>query len=113
MQYHPQERRGFVIDLELADTMGLLNEFVIWEDTGDDEIFCVAFEEKYGIYPDKLESFQPNRLEDILNLNGFEWDKTYVLFEEYQNNTIDWEKMVDFLEDEDVNLDYGSWAELA
>ena len=43
-------------------------------------------------------------------MNGFEWDKTYVLFEDYQENTPDWEKMVDVLEEEDVNINYGSWA---
>jgi len=110
MELKPQERKGFVIDSELAETLELLEEYMDFEDNGDYEQFCSAFEEKYGIYPDKIESFQFERYAELHSMNGFEWDKTYVLFEDYQENTPDWEKMVDVLEEEDVNIDYGSWA---
>jgi len=113
MNYLPQQRKGFIINSELADVLGLFDEYVAWEEQKDCESFCTAFEEKFGVFPDAVHTFEDDRGEAIHNLTGFEWDTAYVLFEDYQEGTPDWEAMVEVLEEEDVNLDNGSWAVLA
>jgi len=106
-----KQRKGFIINSELAEILGLLEEYMAWKEGSDHESFCIAFEEKFGIFPETLQAFDYEHSQTVQDLTGFEWETSYVLFEDYQEGSADWEKMIDVLEEEDINVDHGSWAE--
>jgi len=111
MRFFSKERKGFAIDPDLAEALDLLEEYLAWEEEHTCISFCSAFEEKYGVLPEAVKLFDYDEVDTIKDLCGFEWDRSYVLFEDYQEGTADWEKLAEILEEEDVSIDYGNWSE--
>ena len=92
MQLYPQKNKGFVIDYDLAE----------------------AIEEKFGVEPERVRHFEYARGGAIQSLQGFDYDATYVLFDEYteRSSPAEWENLVSILEEEDVDIVEGTWAEI-
>ena len=113
MQVYSQTSKGFPIDTELANELGLLDEYLIWEEEYNTEPFCAAFEEKFGVAPMDLKRFEYAREGYIKSLTGFDWDETYVIFDEPMEEMAEWDCMVRELEKElDILVEEGSWSEV-
>ena len=113
MGYFLRSGFGFAIDHELADEFGFLDEFLIWEEEDDHVPFCEAFDEAHGVSPEALTYFEYAREGYIQELEGFEYDTTYVLFDEDLSDDIEsYDCVVDYLDEYDVFLDEGNWKEL-
>jgi len=113
MEYHSVEKKGFLIDTDLAAELGLLDEYLIWEEEYDSDAFRQAFETKFGVLPMDLKYFEYMHEGYIQKLSGFDWDATYVIFDDPDSHLADWEKMVRELEQHlDVFVEEGKWSEL-
>jgi hypothetical protein len=114
MQFYPQSNKGFVIDHDLADNFGILDEYLIWEEEYNEAPLLETFEEKFGVGPDRVRYFEYSRGGEVQGLQGFEYDLTYVLFDKYSEKIYskEWEKFTNILEEHDIDLIEGSWSEL-
>ena len=111
--YYLIHKHGFEIDSAIAEELGLLDEYILWEEEYDDEPFCRAFENKYGIYPESLRYFAYEREGYVQSLSGFDWDTSYVIFDDIENHPQEWERLNVTLEEAlDVLVTNGQWAEL-
>ena len=50
-----QSRKGFIINEDVAEQLGVLEEYLIWENDYDEEILLERFEELHNVLPDRLE----------------------------------------------------------
>ena len=100
MEYYPQRNKGFAIDYDLAEELDIANEYLEWEEGSNDAPLLEIFEEKFGGY--------------IQSLQGFDYDATYVLFDPQTEEVSpeQWDNLISILEDKDVDVIEGSWAEL-
>jgi hypothetical protein len=112
MQYHIVQKKGFPIDTDLASELNLLDEYLIWEEQSDPEEFCTEFENKFGLIPESLLYFEYNTEGAIQNLEGFEWDRAYVVFDEDIEEAEEWERFDDILNEQDIFLEEGEWQEI-
>jgi hypothetical protein len=114
MQFYPQSSNGFVMDYELADCFGFLDEFLIWESEEDELPFVEVFEKSFGLLPEGIKIFEYVHGGHIYGLEGFESDATYILFDESleDSNPVEWARLTDFLEEQDVTMDAATWSEL-
>tara|TARA_Y100000590_G_scaffold269516_1_gene302646 strand:- start:472 stop:813 length:342 start_codon:yes stop_codon:yes gene_type:complete len=112
MQYHIMQKKGFPIDTDLASELNLLDEYLIWEEQSDPEDFCVEFENRFGLTPESLHYFEYNAEGAIQNLEGFEWDRTYVVFDSDVDEQQEWERLDDILCEQDIFLEEGEWQEV-
>ena len=39
MQFYPQSRKGFIINEDVAEQLGVLEEYLIWENDYDEEFY--------------------------------------------------------------------------
>ena len=114
MQFYPQNRKGFIINEDVAEQLGVLEEYLIWENDYDEEILLERFEELHNVLPDRLRSFEWRRGGEVQGLQGFEYDVPYLVFnddvaEDYKE---DWENLSALLEENDVEVVDGFWSEL-
>lgn len=114
MQFYPQKNKGFVIDYDLAEQLDVADELILWEEEYNEAPLIEAIEEKFGIEPERIRHFEYARGGYIQGLQGFDYDATYVLFDEYTERSCpdEWENLVSTLEENDVDVIEGSWAEL-
>jgi len=112
MHYHIVQKKGFPIDTDLASELDLLDEFLLWEEQEDAEEFCNQFEDRYGITPESLLHFEYSTDGHVKNLEGFEWDKTYVVFDEEIQDSDVWDHLDEVLNEQDVFLEEGEWREI-
>ena len=114
MQVYPQNNKGFALDHDLAEQFGILDELLTWEEEYNELPFFEVFEERFGLEPDKIQHFKYERGSSIQGLQGFEYDLTYVLFETNTENYYpdEWNSLLARLEEYDIDLIEGSWAEL-
>ena len=114
MQFYPQNNKGFVIDHDLADNFGILDEYLIWEEEYNETPLLETFEEKFGVGPDGIKYFVYDRHGEVQRLHGFEYDLTYVLFNKHSEKKYpkEWERLTNVLEEHDIELIEGSWSEL-
>jgi hypothetical protein len=112
MQYHVVQKKGFPIDTDLASELKLLDEFLLWEEQKDPEEFCAEFENKFGLVPENLLRFQYDREGCVHGLEGFEWDKTYVVFDDEVEDLEEWQLLDEILNEQDVFLEEGEWREM-
>lgn len=114
MQFYPQKSKGFVIDYDLAEELEVLNELLLWEEEYNELPLIEAIEEKFGVEPERIRYFEYSRGGYVQGLQGFNYDSTYVLFGEYIEKLCpeEWENLIKTLEEKDVDLIEGSWAEL-
>ena len=106
------QKIGFPIDTDLAAEFNLLDEFLLWEEQKDSGEFCVEFENKFGVYPEDLFHFEYNNDGYVQELEGFEWDKTYVIFDEVPESSVELQKLDEILEEQDITLEEGEWLEI-
>ena len=114
MEYYPQRNKGFAIDYDLAEELEIADEFLEWEEGSNDAALLEIFEEKYGVEPEKVTLFEYARGGYVQGLQGFDYDATYVLFDTHTETTNpeEWDNLISILEDKDVDVIEGSWAEL-
>jgi hypothetical protein len=112
MQYHTVQRKGFRIDTDLASELDLLDEYLIWEEQSDPEEFCMQFENKFGVIPENLLYFEYDREGFVQNLEGFEWEKAYVVFDGDMEELEGWNKLDEILNEQDVLFEEGEWREI-
>ncbi len=114
MQFYPQKSKGFVIDYDLAEELELTDELLLWEEEFNELPLIEAIEERFGVEPERVRHFEDPRGEQVEGLQGFDHDSTYVLFDEYTERECpgEWENLMKILEEKDVDLIEGSWAEL-
>jgi hypothetical protein len=114
MQYYPQRSKGFVIDYDLAEELGIENEFLEWEEEQNELPLREMFEERFGVEPERIATFEYDGGRPVQGLQGFEYDATYVLFDNSTEELYphDWDKLINALEEKDVDIIEGSWAEM-
>ena len=114
MQYYPQSRKGFVIDYDLAEQLNFLDEFVLWEEEYNELPLMEVIEEKLGVEPIGVQHFEYVRGGYVQGLQGFDYDTSYILFDQDSEQIYpeEWETLINTLEENDVNVVHGSWAEL-
>ena len=114
MQFYPQKSKGFIIDYDLAEQLEILNELLVWEEEWDDTALLEAFGEKFGVEPERVRSFEYSRGGEVQGLQGFDYDITYILFDEYTEKSCpeEWDNLISILEEKDIDVIEGSWAEL-
>ena len=113
MGYFLRNNIGFAIDYELADEFGFLDEFLVWEEENDYVPFCEAFEHARGIKPEALGYFEYAYEGSIQELEGFEYNITYVLFDAgLSEDPIIYNNIINYLDEYDVCLEEGFWKEL-
>ena len=110
MEYYAQRNKGFAIDYDLAEELDIADEFLEWEAGGNDAPLLEIFEEKFGVEPEKVTSFE----DAVQGLQGFDYDATYVLFDPYAEEASPerWDILISILEEKDVDVIEGSWAEV-
>jgi len=115
MQYCVQRNKGFAIDHELAENLSMSNELLTWEEEFNELPFLEAFEKKFNFAPSEIIFFGLNWEDErqVEGLQGFEHDLIYVLFDVsvdrlYSN---EWNNLISFLEECDVELIEGGWIE--
>ena len=113
MQYYPQNSKGFAINHELAETLNVLDQLLLWEEEYNEIPLFEAFENKFGFEPNELKHFQDNNANMIHGLQGFDYDSTYILFDDNTQRFYpqEWDNLLEVLENHDVNIIEGSWAE--
>lgn len=114
MQFYPQHYFGFQLDDEVAAELGLLEEYedaqANWR---HEDMFFEAFEEKFGVYPEKFQDTTYRRGGEIQGLEGFEWDTTYLCFDPDSRDSNAWTEMENRLQTETtITLQEGRWSEL-
>lgn len=111
MRYYPKRAVGFEINMSVAETLGLLEQWEEWDGEQFDSEFGYEFEEKHGVTPTRVITFTNSRGGEISGLEGFANGSTYVLFDENERGE-SWEKLLELLEENDVELEDGSWSQL-
>jgi hypothetical protein len=111
MRYYPKSAVGFEINMTVAETLGLLEQWEEWDGEQFDSEFGYEFEEKYGVTPSRVITFEDSRGGEISGLTGFTNGSTYVLFDEDESGEA-WDKLVEIIEQSDITLEDGSWSQL-
>jgi hypothetical protein len=111
MRYYPKSAVGFEINNTVAETLGLLEQWEEWDGEQYDSEFGYEFEEKHGVTPSRVVTFEDSRGGEISGLTGFTTGSTYVLFDEDESGEA-WDKLVETLEENDIELEEGSWSQL-
>ena len=114
MQFYPMRKKGFIFNEDVAEELGILNEYRMYQDDFDYDPLIEVFNEKFGVEPEYPKHFKWERGGYVQGLQGFEYDVPYLVFcddvaEDYKE---DWEKLSDFLEENDVEIVDGFWSEL-
>ena len=112
MQFRPVRKKGFIFNEDVAEDLGILNEYKMWEEDYDYTPLVEVFNEKFGVEPEYPKRFDRDY---VHSLQGFDWNVTYLLFDSYIEKAYpdEWDKFTNSLEDMDIDLIEGSWSELA
>ena len=111
MRYYPKRAVGFEINNDVAENLGLLEQWEEWDGEQFDSEFGYEFEEKHGVTPSRVITFEDSRGGEISGLTGFTNGATYVLFDEDESGDA-WDKLLALLEEKGVDLDTGSWSQM-
>ena len=114
MQYYPQRSKGFAIDYDLAEELGIEDEYLEWEEAQNDMPLLETFEDKFGVEPERITIFEYSKGGYVQSLQGFDYDATYVLFDANAEKCQpeNWDNLINLLEEKDIDVIEGSWAEL-
>ena len=114
MQFYPKTMRGLVFNEDVAEQLGLLEEYQLYQEDYDYDPLNEAFNEKYGVEPEYPKHFEWRKGGYVQGLQGFDWDTEYLLFEEWviEQCPEEWEKFIATMEEMDIDVIEGSWAEL-
>jgi len=115
MQFRVRDAVGFELNEEVAEELGLLEEFQTWKKTYNTTDFSAAMEEKYKL-PDYTEpsiyEFKYERGGEIQGLEGFDWDKTYCWFFSDDTKQKGWKPFANRLKKKGIVLESARWSEL-
>ena len=114
MQYYPQRSKGFAIDYDLAEELGIEDEYLEWEEAQNDMPLLETIEDKFGVEPERITVFEYSKGGYVQSLQGFDYDATYVLFDTNAEKCQpeNWDNLINFLEEKDIDVIEGSRAEL-
>jgi len=109
VQFYVQKNKGLAMDHYLAEELNMLDEFLLWEEEKNTLPFFEKFENTFGVEPDMIQAFD----DYVQGLQGFECDLTYVLFDSDTDSLYpeQWSGLLAQLEEHDVDIIEGSWAE--
>jgi hypothetical protein len=110
MQCIEKSAQGIELNEATASSLGILTE---WEDWDGDEYECdliAAFEDKYGVLPERVLRFQVKKGGPISELSGFRNRTTYLMFSDDEAGD-SWEELLDTLADIRIDLVQGEWSE--
>lgn len=119
MQFYPHSALGFEITDELAEKMGLLEEYTEWKEDYDDTAFAEAFEKKLkppkGYLDLHIQFFEYERNGYVQGLEGFNYDKTYVYFGGKSESDKGWKAFIRKLETKFPSLKFESatWCQFS
>ena len=111
MRYYPKKATGFEIDSDVAEKLGLLEQWEEWDGEQYDSEFGYEFEEKYGVSPSRVITFEDTRGGEVSGLTGFNDGSTYVLFDVDEEGEV-WDKLLEVLDENGIELQSGSWSQL-
>ena len=114
MQYYPKTMKGLLLNEDVAEQLGLLEEYQLYQEDYDYDPFNEAFNEKYGVEPEYPKDFEWKKGGYVQGLQGFDWDREYLLFDTWveEQHPEEWEKFIAIMEEMDIDVIEGSWAEL-
>ena len=114
MQFYPQRKKGFIFNEDVAEELGILNEYQMYQEDYDYDPLIEAFNQKFGVEPEYPKHFKWEKGGYVQGLQGFDWDTEYLLFDTYveQQYPDEWDKFINSLEEMDIDLIEGSWSEL-
>ena len=111
MRYYPKKATGFEIDSDVAEKLGLLEQWEEWDGEQYDSEFGYEFEDKYGVTPSRVITFEDTRGGEVSGLTGFSDGSTYVLFDVDEEGEA-WDKLLETLDENSIELQSGSWSQL-
>lgn len=118
MYYSPRKAIGFQIDENLAEEMGLLEEFKQWRKDGNEEPFAKGFKAKFkppGEYLDiYIQEFVAERGGEVQGLHGFDYGTPYVYFPDIKRTEKGWRPFIKKMEGKFLGLYFADaeWSQL-
>ena len=112
MQVRPTRKKGFIFNEDVAEDLGILNEYKMWEEDYDYTPLVEVFNEKFGVEPEYPKRFDRDY---VRGLQGCDCDVTYLLFDYYVEKAYadECDRFTNSLEDMDIDMIEGSWSDLA
>jgi hypothetical protein len=112
MRYYPKKAVGVEMNDEVAEDLGLLEQWEEWDGDQYESALMEDFESKYGVTPERLITFKDERGGEVSGVTGFEDGVTYLLFDKNESGD-EWEALLDILSDKQIDLVKGSWSQLS
>lgn len=117
MHFSPRSAYGFKIDEDTAENLGLRDEFAKWKKDGDESAFADAFRSKFkppeGYYDIYIREFQYERGGEVQGLSGFDWNQTYVTFDDIRPTAKGWRPFSKKMSSKyDIYFEEGEWTQL-
>ena len=81
MQFYPQRKKGFIFNEDVAEELGVLNEYQMYQEDYDYDPLIEAFNQKFGLEPEYPKHFKWEKGGYVHGLQGFDWDTEYLLFD--------------------------------
>jgi hypothetical protein len=112
MRYVPKNCVGFEMTDNLADALGLSEDWETWDGDEHDSVLLDAIEEKFGVSPWGIAELREERGGHRTGITGFEDGYTYLLFEERDTRVPNWKAFSDLCEEAGSTETEGSWSQL-
>ena len=114
MEYYPQRKKGFIFNEDVADELGILEEYQIYQNDYDYDPLIEVFNQKFGVEPEYPKHFKWERGGYVQGLQGFDLDTEYLLFDDWvvEQCPEEWDKFITIMEEMDIDVIEGSWSEL-
>ena len=114
MQFYPMRKKGFIFNEDVAEELGVLQEYQLYQEDYDYDPLKEAFNEKYGVEPEYPKHFKWEKGGYVQGLQGFDWDVEYLLFDDWvvEQCPEEWDKFINTMEEMDIDVIEGSWSEL-
>jgi len=100
------------MNTSVAEALGLLEQWEEWDGDQYENDLVYDFEDKYGLAPERLITFDDSRGGEISGLTGFESGTTYLLFDKNESGE-EWDALLDILNDNQIEVVEGRWSQLA
>lgn len=111
MKYYPKRAQGFEMNGDVAEALGLLQQWEEWDGDQFESELMADFEEKYGVTPERLIKFDDRKGGEVSGVTGFENGLHYLLFDKGETGD-EWEALLDVLADNQLDIIEGSWSQL-
>ena len=111
MRYYPKSAQGIEMNTSTAEVIGLLEQWEEWDGDQFENDLIYEFEDKYGVTPERLITFEDSKGGEISGLSGFESGTTYLLFDKKESGE-EWDAFLDLLGDNQIDIVEGKWSQL-